>query len=153
MTHEEIWITLWSLGMGNWKSSAHLPRYPCYRHRRFPWQRCIQALSSRSGKHTASCSGPVCTSHCHCTSQGSHLGEEMRQVSTRRAYSHSHSRCWQYYCAYRKFCSCWWERKHLPCSSAMTVMWRWKVRKGASLEKWGLSSSLVGKWALTAAMF
>lgn len=149
---KKAWITLCSLGTGNWKTSAHLPRYPCYRHRRFPWQRCIQALSSRSGRHTASCSGPACTSRCHCTSQGSHLGEETRQVSTRQAYSHSHSHCWQYYCANRKSCSCWWD-KHLPSSRATTTVWRRKVRKADSLEKWGLSSSLIGRRVLPTAMF
>lgn len=75
-------ITLCSFGTGNGKTFAHLPHYPCYQHRRFPWQRCIQAPSSRSGRHTASCSDPACISHCHCTNQGSHLVEEMEKVST-----------------------------------------------------------------------
>ena len=104
-------ITLCSLGTGNWKTFAHLPHYPCYRHRRFPWQRCIQAPSSRSGRHTASCSDPACISHCHCTNQGSHLVEEMEKVSTRHTHSHCHSGFWQYYCADKKARSCWWDER------------------------------------------
>lgn len=79
---KKVSITLCSFGTGNGKTFAHLPHYPCYRHRRFPWQRCIQAPSSRSGRHTASCSDPACISRCHCTNQGSHLVEEMEKVST-----------------------------------------------------------------------
>lgn len=104
-------ITLSSIGTGNWKTCAHLPRYPCYRHRRFPWQRCIQAPSSRSGRHTASCSDPACISRCHCTNQGSHLVEEMEKVSTRRTRSHSRSDFWQYYCADKKARFCRWDKR------------------------------------------
>lgn len=84
----KVHITLCSLGIGNWKTFAHLPHYPCYQHRRFPWQHCIQALSSRSGRHTASCSDRACISHCHCTNQGSHLVEEMKKISTRNTNLH-----------------------------------------------------------------
>lgn len=62
---------------------AHLPHYPCYQHRKFPWQRCIRVLSSRSGRHTASCSDPVCISRCRCTNQGSHLVGEMERMRRR----------------------------------------------------------------------
>lgn len=62
---------------------AHLPRYPCCQHKRSPWQRCIRALSSRSGRHTASCSDPVCISRYRCTNQGSHLVGETERMRRR----------------------------------------------------------------------
>ncbi|KAL0608526.1 UPF0764 protein C16orf89 [Plecturocebus cupreus] len=71
------------VGARNEKTRAHLPHYPCYQHRKFPWQRCIRALSSRSGRHTASCSDPVCISRYRCTSQGSHLVGEMERMRRR----------------------------------------------------------------------
>lgn len=65
---------------------AHLPHYPCCQRRRFPWRRCIQAPSSRSGRHTASCSDPACISRCRCTDRDSHLlgeTEKMRRGDVR----------------------------------------------------------------------
>lgn len=83
MTHDKSMDNALILGAGNEKTRAHLPHYPCYQHRKFPWQRCIRALSSRSGRHTASCSDPVCISRYRCTSQGSHLVGEMERMRRR----------------------------------------------------------------------
>lgn len=83
MTEGYTMLCTW--GAGNEKTLAHLPHYPCYQHRRFPWQRCIRALSSRSGRHTASCSDPVCISRCRCTNRGSHLVGEMQRMRRRGA--------------------------------------------------------------------
>lgn len=88
------------------KGFAHLPRYPCCRRRRFPWRRCIPAPSSRSGRRTASCSGPACTSRCHCTGPGSHLRAQTHKVSPGRSHPAALRPC---YCADKKARSCRWQ--------------------------------------------
>ena len=80
---DRLYTALHSWGAGNSTTLTHLPHYPCCPHRRFPWQRCIRALSSRSGRYTASCSDPVCISRCRYTNRGSHLVGETERMRRR----------------------------------------------------------------------
>lgn len=60
----------------NYGWCSYPSRCPFHLSRRSPWQHHILALSILIGRCSATLLGPKCTSHCCCTTQGTHLPKQ-----------------------------------------------------------------------------